>query len=195
MAADWDFVVPRFFDSPWYRAGHQRSVFSTNLDLPNVGVFCPHDPHPWLLGSFEVSEEVYRQTGKVHWAWVPEFVTGDGYVIHLRRQSARRHMQYLVDDRPHDSQALAAELTEALKEHGPLSAEAQALSEQMGRASQSIRGRIVMECELCDLRRVFRSENVQAPVAMLWQLGRRELTLEAFSKVFDTLGRVKRRRA
>jgi hypothetical protein len=185
--SDWDYLIPRYETSPW--AVPERSAYFTDLDWPTVGVYCPHEPVPWLLGSFQVSAEVLQAEGTAYWGWVPDYVTGDGRVIRLKRQSESSHTQWLVGDETYDRKTLQDALTGALEKSGP-GPEALAISEQMDHAAANLRGRAILECGECGNRKVYRTEGVQSAAALLWEHGRREIALDELDKVVRTLRRV-----
>lgn len=187
MADEWDYLVPRLHGSAWDKG--ESSRFVADLDWPTIGVYCPHEPQPWLLGSFRVSAAVLEERGVASWSWTPDYVTGDGYTIRLRRQSESGHTQQLVGNEPYDRKVLEAELAGTVDKFG-VGPEAMAISERMDSAAANLRGRPILECGECGDRRVYQSESVQAAVALLWEHGRREIALDEFHKFKDTLRRV-----
>lgn len=179
----WSYLVPTYFGSAWETPGTSRTV--ADLDWPTVGIYCPHDPTPWLLGSFTLSPAVLEQRGEPYWGWGRKFATGDGYVIRLGQQSGEDGTRSLVGDGVLDRDALGRNLSAALAAHGPLSPEAHEASEAMERANADMRLGINMRCGSCTLRRRFRSDTVQPILTKFWQLGIREVPLENFAQRVD----------
>lgn len=180
--SDWKYLVPRLHGSPWDARG---PLYSTDLEQARVGIYCPHEPSPWLLGSFTLSPEVLVQRGETYWGWERDFVTGDGYVIKLGRNSKRAATQSLVGDALHDADALKIAFRRALEEHGPLAPQTIEAMSKIEGADQELRLRIPLECGFCHLSRVFRSDRVQGVVSAFWQAGIREVPLGTFAAAID----------
>jgi len=180
--SNWKYLVPKLAGSQWDTRG---PVYSTDLDWPTVGIYCPHDPAPWLLGSFSISPEVLEQRDEAYWGWRRDFVTGDGHVIQLGRNSTRSATQSLVGNEVHDADALNAAFARALELHGPLAPETAEAMSKLEAADQGLRQRIPLECGYCRLSRVFRSDRVQRVLTTFWQAGIREVPLTSFAARID----------
>lgn len=181
----WNFLIPRLAGSPWDKPG---ALYSTDLGWPTVGIYCPHDPAPWLLGSFAVSPEVLEQRQEVYWGWRRDFVTGDGHLIRLGRNSTRGATQSLVGNDLHDAEALQRAFTRALEEHGPLAPETTEVMAKLEASDRDLRQRIPLECGTCRLSRVFRSDTIQKVLTTFWQAGIREVPLATFATRIDRRG-------
>lgn len=179
MSAEWRYVVPKFFESPWHRPG--GSVTRADLKRPNVGLFCPHEPLPWLLGSFSPSHAVLEERGTEFWAWRRDYVTGDGYLIPLGRGAEDSGNQELVDDAPADRDKLREDLLRSVGEAGPTSAEAIAVLRQMEEVDASLRLRIAAKCGICGASWRWRSGSVQQVAQAFWSRGIREVDAATFA--------------
>lgn len=180
----WDYLVPKYYGSPWEdRSGN--SAYVTDLEWPRIGIYCPHDPLPWLFGSFSLSAEVLRQTDEPYWGWDREFATGDAHLIKMGRQSGDNAFQSLVGNDVHDDDQANDALNRAIEEHGFGSAQAAEALEKANTARENLRSRVVMRCGICSLSRAFRMEKVQKIVTVYWQIGRLEVPLEEFARRVD----------
>lgn len=162
----WDYLVPRFDASPW----SGMSVRVADPAWPTVAVYCPHDPVPWLLGSFTCDAD------SKYWGWSRDYPTGDGHIISLGRRSGSHGRQYLdQSDQPIDRTAERQALRDATGSQD---------AEQNYRrwAGADARVRLRLTCGVCALDSVFRSERVQPLVSILWANGIREVTLTAFAR-------------
>ena len=182
-APGWTYLVPSLFGSRWDVRG--GPLYSAPLDWPTVGIYCPHEPHPWLIGSFCVSPDVLEHRGEIYWRFRREYVTGDGYLISLGRQSGDTGTTQLVGDEVYDRQAVADELARALADHGILSSQAKGASAKIDRANSDLRVDVRLTCGVCTLRRKVRSETVQPIVNLLWRIGMREIDLATFLRRVD----------
>lgn len=178
----WKYLVPKLAGSTWDARG---PLYWTDVDEPRVGIYCAHEPSPWLLGSFTISSEVVEQRGETYWGWQRDFVTGDGYVIKLGRKSARAATQSLVGDEVHDADALNAAFRRSLDQRGPLAPETVEAMSKIEAAKQGLRLRIPLECGLCRFSRVFRSDRCQIVVSAFWRAGVREVQLKTFAAAID----------
>ncbi|MFJ1510913.1 hypothetical protein [Cellulosimicrobium funkei] len=183
MSATWDYVVPALHGSPWEQ--YASPLVSTDLDWPTVGVYCPHAPQPWLLGSFHVSDAVLEERDEIHWGWRRDYATGDGYLIPLGRQSGVTPTQSILDDAPFDKKATTARAMRALEQHGIESEQFKRASAEMARGDSELRARIPLRCGHCSLARTFRSESVQTVMSVFWRAGVREISLETLARRVD----------
>lgn len=179
---DWKYLVPRYVGSAWAQP-HELSTTSVDLDWPRVGIYCPHEPVPWLLGSFSVSAALHEWGGAQRWTWARDFVTGSGHVIRLGRKSDAEPFQSIVDDAPHDPEALYERLTQL----DPMSEDAADILAGIERADASMRSRVAMKCGTCRLSRTFRMERVEPLLSTFWHAGIREIDLESFARRVDRM--------
>lgn len=180
VVSDWTYVVPSYSTSPWWEK-RTRPLTRTDLHWPRIGVYCPHAPAPWLLGSFVVSAIVLKQRGELDWTWQRDFATGDGHLIRLGERSGRTGPQLLVDDRPHDPDAQRDELMHARA----VGADVGPILDRMRHADEHLRSRVELQCGTCGLARAFRSDTVQQIATRLHLAGVREVTLGALARRVD----------
>lgn len=181
--SEWKFLIPKYHDSSFSK--NQRSSYSADLDWPSVGIYCGQHDEPWLFGSFAIDGEIFEDLGEVYWAWSRNWVTGDGYQIHLGRQAGTGGPQRIVDNMPYDKRAMADALGSAVEIHGPDSPEAAAISKQMDHANSEVRSRVPLKCGTCGEHRVFRRERAEPIVKTLWAVGIREVELQLFARRVD----------
>lgn len=179
--SNWPFIVPRYAETRW--ASGRASAYVTDLEWPNVGVFCPHDPEPWLIGSFSVSAAVLEQKDVVHWGWDKTFVTGDGYLIHLD-QTGEDGLQNIVDDAPYDREAAQRRMTDAIESEG-VGPAVMALMEEKERSDRALRARVRLKCGGCGFDRVFRVEKLHRILSIFWQIGMREVEVRTLARRVD----------
>lgn len=181
---NWTYLVPEYHGSPWYEK--QGSQIVTDREEPRVGIYCPHDPAPWLIGSFTVSGMVLEERGEVLWSFENKWMSGDGYLFNL----AAEPVAYLVDKTPYRRNEVAERLRDAVERHGFGSGEAAAIAAEQEQAQAKLRARPKLRCRICQDGRDFRSENVQAALGLLWATGRREVTLQTFIRWVEVSRRV-----
>ncbi len=173
-------VVPSFRESRWGASGI-RSSFG-EVEWPRVALYCPHDDDEvWLLGSFVASQAVFDERGTIFWGWDNTFMDSQGNVFRLMDSSTSGQAQNLVGDRVHREADVEAELSRAaaLLERGRFD-EARQITEGIDRARAELRERIPLECRICRVRRVYRSERVQNVVSKCWTIGLWEVELPTF---------------
>lgn len=183
MSGSWDYLVPVLHGSAWEK--YANPLTSADPDWPTVGIYCPHDPEPWLLGSFTLSAAVVEDRGERYWAWQRDYVTGDGYLIHLGRQSGAPPHQGIVDDQPFDKKSAGRRAMEAFEQHGIDSPEFQKAADLLARGDEGLRLRIPIQCGVCALERTFRADSVQQVLGVFWTAGIREISLEMFARRVD----------
>lgn len=150
----WPYLVPQHAGSPW--SDLPTTGPAAALDWPTVGVYCPHEPTPWLLGSFRLSAEVLEHRGEAHWSWSRDYLTGDGLLIQLGRRSGDTGLHFLVGDEPTDR--------------------------QVSRFVTDLRSRVTLRCSICGTSQAFRLERLQGVLATLYAAGIREITLDALAR-------------
>ena len=171
-------VVPDYFLSKW----HNRAVtiYSDEEDWPRIGIYCPHDPHPFLIGSLTVSPMVLEERGTIYWSPENTWTDSNGIRFTLRaRLSAQQ--QNLLDDTPRSKSELGNRLRAALHEQDQ---EKIALaSAELDRFDSDTRGRIELACKTCGDSLRYRSQTFQAALSKAYAGGIRELTLEQLRRV------------
>ncbi|MFC7503208.1 hypothetical protein ACOACQ_17710 [Nocardioides sp. CPCC 206347] len=189
-SSNWDYKVPRLAGSGF------KSNVVTDLDHPTIGVYCEgiegarHDL--FLVGSFSVSGAVLEQNGTVHWGWNASYVTGDGYVIYLRRQAGAHAPTYLVDDQVWDADAERKKLL-ALgddlfgKAHADQSARMDHANEVMRSMPNLLCRAHITHGKRCRMKTDARNERVQDVLTWLWQQGFREVSLESIGLAYRSV--------
>ncbi|MCD4525229.1 hypothetical protein [Nocardioides sp. cx-173] len=178
------FVVPKLLGSPWDHEHLPRR--STDPDWPRVGIYCAHEPWPWLVGSFAVSDEVQDQRGTEYWGWDLNYLTGDGFLIPLTPQAKEKNSHFLVGDQVRDREAERRDLQAAAAAVAAGDFEAaRRVNDRIAMDRSQTRERIPMLCGHCDYRRVFRSETVQKVASTFWRIGHREVDLRTFAARVD----------
>lgn len=175
------YLVPDYFRSPWYRRGN---VHAGDLNAPRVGVYCPHDPDPWLLGSLAHDAGLSERSGTPYWSWDLDYLTGDGYLIRLGRQAhGPTDTQFIVDNKPRDRDAEKREMKRAI-ETGLGTDEALA---RRNYAEANTRARVTMRCgaQGCGISRTFRMERLHEIASKLWSVGIREISLSSLAARVD----------
>jgi len=188
MTSTWNYKIPRLAGSGF------KSNTVTDLEHPRIGIYCEgidgarHDL--FLVGSFTVSDEVLRQSEVVHWSWESTYVTGNRYVIRLRRQAGAHAPTYLVDDEVWDPEAERKTFLDLCEEDidGAAVAEQQA---RMEHANQIMRSMPDLRCRAhvaagihCRVKVDARNERTQDLLTLLWQEGIREVSLNAFGLAY-----------
>lgn len=165
-------IVPALRESPWFKPGDADFVSGP---APRIGLYCPHDPLPWLLGSFVLDEEISGKVKSPYWSWTTQYPTGDGLLIRLGGQG----QQYLVDDKIRDRDEERAQLRAALASGDP---ERQAtVVKDIDRREATTRSNLLLKCGTCPLRRKFRTEKLHPILSTFWQVGYQEVPLATFA--------------
>lgn len=152
----WKYLMPSVWDLQKAIAPKNGALYSFDLDLPHIGIYCAQESHaskPWLIGMLEINWPFHEQSGEVSWAFAESYMSGDASRLTLPNKS---RAIILVGDRPHDfkEKPVMDEVTMATG-----------------------RGRYSLECGECGLRASFRSDSLQKPAAALFTAGMREAPL------------------
>ena len=207
MPGTWAYLIATIADAP--PALHSNTV--TDLEIPHLGIFCPHDEGPWLVGTFRISGAVMEQKNELFWTWDGVYLTGAGDVLRLPdRQGPWR--QTILDNAPHDPEALRrehlantqrmmatpqekwaeAELERYESTGHFLTPEQRDLMEREDYANGQMRARYVLKCPMCQpaVQHVFRSDRCQRVVSTFVTTGWREIPLavlwDAYNRVSQT---------
>jgi len=182
---EWPYLVPNYFSSAWNNPAAQGgSLTSSDLDWPRIGVYCPHESRPWLVGSLVLSGAVLAQRNESLWGWEKTFITGDGYLIRLEANRRSSAVQSVVDDAPYSRE----DERHLLGQHMDAD-QARKLLERIDHANATMRTRFVFDCGVCRAPRIFRSDSVQQVASAFWEAGTREVTISLLAEA------VKRTRA
>lgn len=157
----WNYLMSTVWDMRAAIAPKHGAIYSFDLALPHIGIFCAQESHasdPWLIGMLEVNWPFHEQSGEVVWTFAESYISGDGSRLSLPN---RNPMALLVGNKVYDSKA------------NPVMDESTRVSG---------RGRHSLECGECGLRSSFRSESIQKPATALYSAGMKEASLSMFSE-------------
>ena len=174
-------VVPSLHASPWAKPG--APMIAALEGWPRVGIYCPHEPAPWLIGSFVLDEEASERAGAPYWSWTLDYPTGDGHLIRLGRNGERGRAQYIVDDAERDRGAEKAEVRRATLSGD--ASELEAVTRAIDHRESNTRARIPMMCGTCGLSRTFRAEHLHRIASTFWAVEYREVPLTVFARRVD----------
>lgn len=158
--SDWTYLMPSVWDLQKAIAPKRGALYSFDLDLPHVGIYCAQESHaskPWLIGMLEINWPYHEQTGEVVWTFAESYMSGDGSRLTLPNKT---RTVLLVGNRPHD-----------FKENPVMDEVTMATG----------RGRYSLECGECGLRVSLRSDSIQKPATALYGAGMREASLTLLS--------------
>lgn len=158
--SDWTYLMPSVWDLQKAIAPKRGALYSFDLDLPHIGIYCAqesHAPKPWLIGMLEINWAYHEQTGQAVWTFAESYMSGDGHRLPLPNKTPTT---LLVGNRPHDFKA----------------------SPVMDEETQATgRARYSLECGECGLRASLRSDSLQGPATALYGAGMREAPLTLLS--------------
>lgn len=176
----WNWKVPTAEGTRW----DDRSAFLKQSilhewpkDLPFVNVYCEgteKNPHGlWLIGSFQVSAEVWNETNEIFWHISNSYITGDGYTVELRNKAVK--------------QAQKAEYGGARKEGDPVVTRLvddtvlETALDRVNADQSKVRATYNLRCDKCDLSKSLRSDNPKIPTfaSTLYTIGYREVSLSS----------------
>jgi hypothetical protein len=165
---DWRFRFPTKSHIPRDLAKKMKRSYSA-IDvqsIASVSVYCEEESHagdPWLIGSFVPNEDLLAQ-GRLHWAFHPDYPTGDGHMVRVGSGDMKVS---LVDSRVIDWASLTpAEKTDI---------------------SPDLRGRYRPRCEHCGLARSAREESMNSAITGLYAAGIREVKLSVLILALELL--------
>lgn len=177
-SAGWQYLIPTFYGTSYDTGG--RRISRADMSVPRLGVFCPHSPESWLLGSFVVSSQIFEQRQEVYWGWSRTYGAADGSEIDFDRQRSASAVQEVVDDRPVDVNEYRDAISRAVRRFGPESPQVRQLADERTYALDNLRLKVKLKCGVCTLRRDYRSEKLHQVVSTIWANGVREIPFEVF---------------
>jgi hypothetical protein len=147
------------------RIGESRAVYALDPDIPRISIYCEqasHKGNPWFVASFTRTDTANGP----NWAESAHYPTGDGYCFAIRSTTHQMvGTERAIDPRdldPMDPSYWDAMAEATRKQYGP-----------------DFRVRYPLECPLCDLRHVARSDSMQKPLEKLFAGGLLEVTLSS----------------
>lgn len=174
----WNYLVPRLRGSAWDKG--ERSVISAGVE-PRVALHCPHEPLPWLLGSFVAEEDSLEGSVELRWTWTRDYPTGDDLLIRLQRGDGKLSgTQFLAGNEIYDRKVMLEAMTSAGSQ--PAADEAR---RQYEAAQSVVRAKVSLRCGICSVSRSFRMENVQRVAQGFWDLGILEVPFDMFARRVD----------